>query len=72
MIDGKEVITVQSHTFLALALAREHQRREIERAASERRHSTTRRSIRRSIGHRMIAAGQRIAAESSLELARSR
>jgi hypothetical protein len=72
MIDGKEVITVQTHTFLALALAREHQRREIERAASERRHTTTRRSIRRSIGHRMIAAGQRIAAESSLELARSR
>jgi hypothetical protein len=72
MIDGKEVITVQTHTFLALALAREHQRREIERAASERRHSTHRRSIRRSIGHRMIAAGQRIAAESSLELARSR
>ena len=72
MIDGKEVITMQTHTFLALALAREHQRREIERAASERRHTTSRRSIRRSIGHRMIAAGQRIAAESSLELARSR
>ena len=72
MIDGKEVITVQTHTFLALALAREHQRREIERAASERRHTTSRRSIRRSIGHRLIAAGQRIAAESSLELARSR
>jgi hypothetical protein len=72
MIDGKEVITVQTHTFLALALAREHQRREIERAASERRHTTSRRSIRRFIGHRVIAAGQRIAAESSLELARSR
>ncbi len=72
MIDGKEVITVQTHTFLALALAREHQRREIERAASERRHTTSRRSIRRSIGHRLIAAGQRIAAESSFELARSR
>jgi hypothetical protein len=72
MIDGKEVITVQTHTFLALALAREHQRREIERAASERRHTTSRRSIRRSIGHRLIAAGQRIAAESTLELAQSR
>ena len=72
MIDGKEVITMQTHTFLALALAREHQRREIERAASERRFETSRRSIRRSIGHRMIAAGQRIAAESSLELVRSR
>ena len=72
MIDGKEVITVQTHTFLALALAREHQRREIERAASERRHTTARRSIRRSIGHRLIAAGQRIAAESTFELAQSR
>ena len=29
-------------------------------------------SIRRSVGHRVIAVGQRIAAEPSLELARSR
>ena len=72
MIDGKEVITMQSHVHLAIALAREHQQREIERAASERRFASSHRSIRRSIGHRMIAAGQRIAAESSLELARSR
>jgi hypothetical protein len=72
MTDGKEVITMQTRTFLALALAREHQRREIERAASERRFTTARQSIRRSIGRRVIAAGQRIAAEPSLELARSR
>ena len=72
MIDGKEVITMQTHTFLAFALAREHQRREIERAASERRFSTHRQSVRRSIGDRVIAVGQRIAAESSQELARSR
>ena len=72
MNDGKEVITMQTHTFLALALAREHQRREIERAASERRFSTRRQSVRRSIGDRVIAVGQRIAAESPQELARSR
>jgi len=72
MIDGKEVKEMQMHDRLVLALAHEHQQREIDRAASERRHASSRRSIRRSIGHRMIAVGQRIAAESSLELARSR
>jgi len=72
MIDGKEVKEMQMHDRLVLALAHEHQQREIHRAASERRHKGSRRSIRRSIGHRLIAAGQRIAAESSLELAQSR
>ena len=72
MIDGKEVITMQTHGFLALALAREFQQREIERAARERRSTTSRPSIRRSIGRRVIAVGQRIAAEPSLGLARSR
>ena len=72
MIDGKEVITMQTNTFLALALAHEHERRLIERAASERRFASSRQSVRRSIGDRVIAVGQRIAAESSQELARSR
>ena len=63
---------MQTHVNLALALAREHQRREIERAASERRFVESRQSIRRSLGRRVIAVGQRIAADSSLELARSR
>ena len=73
MIDGKEVITMQTHTIVALALAREHQRREVERAARERRSPTKARpSIRRALGHRVIAVGQRIAAEPSLGLARSR
>ena len=72
MIDGKEVITMQTQAFLALALAREAQQREIERAALERRFATSRSSIRRSLGRRVIAVGQAIAAESSLELARSR
>jgi hypothetical protein len=56
----------------SLALAIDFQRREIERAAVERRFSTTRRSIRRNVGRRVIAIGQRIAAEPSLGLARSR
>ncbi len=63
---------MQIHDFTVLALAREHQRREIDRAARERRFATPRPSIRRSVGHRLIAVGQRIAAEPSLELARSR
>jgi hypothetical protein len=62
--------------WLALAFARDAQQREIERLARERRAarqpSTARPSIRRSIGRRVIAIGQRIAAEPSLELARSR
>jgi hypothetical protein len=72
MIDGKEVITMQTQGFLALARAREFQQREIERAARERRYTTPRPSIRRSLGHRVIAVGQRIASESSPKLARSR
>jgi hypothetical protein len=72
MIEGKEVITMQTQGFLALALAREFQQREIERAARERRHTTPRPSIRRSFGRRVIAVGQRIAAEPSPQLARSR
>jgi hypothetical protein len=70
MIDGKEVKEMQP--FVALALAQEHQRREVERAARERRSPSARPSIRRSLGHRVIAVGQRIAAEPSLGLARSR
>jgi hypothetical protein len=72
MIDRKEVKSMQSNVHLALALAREFQEREIERAASERRFSAARQSIRRSFGRRVIAVGERIAAEQSLELARSR
>jgi hypothetical protein len=72
VIDGKEVITMQTQGFLALALAREFQQREIERAARERRSATPRPSIRRSIGRRVIAVGQRIASEPSPQLARSR
>jgi hypothetical protein len=60
------------HTHVALHIVRDFQAREIERAAVDRRVASTRPSIRRSVGHRVIAVGQRIAAEPSLELARSR
>ena len=58
--------------WLALALAHDAADREIERAAQERRSATPRPSIRRSFGRRVIAIGQRIAAEPSPQLARSR
>jgi hypothetical protein len=53
-----------------LELARERQERYIAEAAIER--LVERASIRRSLGRRVIAIGQRIAAEPVLELARSR
>jgi hypothetical protein len=60
------------HTDVALHIVRDFHAREIERAAIDRRFASPRPSIRRSLGYRVIAVGQRIAAEPSLELARSR
>ena len=57
---------------LALELARDRQEELIAAAARERRTSNSQPSIRRSIGRRVIAVGERIAAEQPLELARSR
>jgi hypothetical protein len=56
---------------LALELARERQERLIEEIARERL-VEQRPSIRQAIGRRVIAVGERIAAEHPLELARSR
>jgi hypothetical protein len=56
---------------LALELARERQERLIEEHMQTRL-VEQRPSIRRSIGRRIIAVGERIAAERPLELARSR
>jgi hypothetical protein len=56
---------------LALELARERQERLIEEMAQVRRFEKQT-SIRRQIGRRVISIGERIAAERSLELARSR
>jgi hypothetical protein len=63
---------MQSQILIALAIARDFQDREIQRVAEDRRHAVARSSIRRAVGRRVIAFGQRIAAEPSLELARSR
>ena len=57
---------------LALELARERQERQIEEFARARSEHTLRPSIRRSIGRLVISAGERIAADQPLELARSR
>jgi hypothetical protein len=54
-----------------LELVRERQERLIQEAAQARL-AEKRSPIRRSIGRLVIAAGERIAAESRLELARSR
>ena len=56
---------------LAFELARERQERLIEEVARERL-VERRSSFRQSIGRRVIAVGERIAAEQPLELARSR
>jgi hypothetical protein len=56
---------------LALELALERQERLIEEH-TQARLVEQRPSIRRSIGRRIIAVGERIAADQPLELARSR
>jgi hypothetical protein len=63
---------MQHQPHVALFLAQDKRRAEIARAARERRVAKPRSSARQSIGRRVIAIGQRIAAEPSLELARSR
>jgi hypothetical protein len=63
---------MQSQILFALDIARERQERAIQNASIDRRFAPARPSIRRSVGRRVISLGQRIAAEPSLELARSR
>jgi hypothetical protein len=71
----KEVRAVNFNQ-LALELARDRQEELIADAARKRRSSdsrpSTHPSIRQSIGRRVIAVGERIAADPALELARSR
>ena len=57
---------------IALELARQRHEELIAATAQERVSARSRPSIRRSIGRRMIALGERIAADPALELARSR
>jgi hypothetical protein len=66
---------MQSQILFALDIARERQQQAIEQHSIDRQlaaHGPQRPSMRRSVGRRVIALGQRIAAEPSLELARSR
>ena len=63
---------MESQIQIALLVARDQRERDIAQAASERRFAIERPSIRRFVGRRVIAVGQRIAAEPSLELVRSR
>jgi len=56
----------------ALDIARERRERANVGPAFERPFAGSRPSVRRSLGYRVIAVGRRIAAEPSLELARSR
>jgi hypothetical protein len=58
--------------WVAFELARMRQEELIAESDLMRRIQRSRPSIRRSIGRRVIAVGERIAAEPSLELARSR
>lgn len=61
-----------SQILLASKVGRDHRDWEIEAASLGRRSNESRSSIRRSIGRRVIALGQQIAAEQPLELAGSR
>jgi len=63
---------MQQQPWLALALARYQRERLIETAARERLVGPSSPSVRRAVGRRIMAIGARIAAEPSLELARSR
>ena len=57
---------------IALELAQLRQEELIADAAQRRRIERSRPSIRSSIGRRIIAVGERVAADPALELARSR
>jgi hypothetical protein len=63
---------MQNHAQYTLQLSKERIQRDIEHAAATRRASRSDTSIRRTVGHRIIKIGERLAAEPSLELARSR
>jgi hypothetical protein len=63
---------MQNMNQIALDLARMRQEELIAESVRSRRDANSRPSIRRSIGRRVIAVGERIAAESPLELAQSR
>ena len=63
---------MHSNAQYTLQLSQERIQRDIEHAANSRRAARSESSIRRTVGHRIIRFGERLAAEPSLELARSR
>jgi hypothetical protein len=63
---------MEQQPWLALALAQYQHERMIEAAARERLVGHSSPSVRRAVGRRIMAIGARIAAEPSMELARSR
>jgi len=63
---------MQNYAQHRLRLSQERIERDIAYAAETRRAARSDSSIRRSVGHRIIRVGQRLAAEPSLELVRSR
>jgi hypothetical protein len=73
MTDGKEVRTpMQTQPWLAYALAREAQQRQIDAAAFERRLRRPTLSVRQVLGRSIVSIGAWIAAEPTPKLARSR
>ena len=63
---------MHSNAQYTLQLSQERIQRDIQHAANSRRAARSDASLRRSVGHRIIQFGERLAAEPSLELARSR
>jgi hypothetical protein len=63
---------MHSNAQYTLQLSQERIQRDIDHAAAMRRVARSDTSIRRTVGHRIIRFGERLAAEPSLELARSR
>ena len=63
---------MHSNAQYTLQLSQERIQRDIQHAANSRRAARSDTSIRRLVGHRIIEIGARLAAEPSLESARSR
>ena len=64
--------TMQNYAQHRLRLSQERIERDLTHVAATRRVARNDSSIRRMVGHRIIRFGERLAAEPSLELTRSR
>jgi len=63
---------MQNHARYTLQLSQERIERDIQHAADSRLAARSQASIRRTVGHRIIEIGARLAAEPSFKSARSR